>query len=236
MGRSATKAVILAGGRGTRLRPYSMFIPKPLVPIGDRPILEILLGQLKRIGIRDVVLCVNHLAEIIMSYLGDGSRYGVSIQYSLEDRPLNTVGPLKLVESLPDDFLVMNGDVLTDLDFANFFDYHLANGALLTVAAYRREVDIDFGVIQTNGKSNVATGFREKPRDSFLVSMGVYGFKRRVLEMVPAGEPYGFDSLMRDLLRRQERVQIYPYTGYWLDIGRPDDYEKANQDITSLDL
>ena len=228
------KAVILAGGKGTRLRPYTTVIPKPLVPLGDKAILEILIGRLKKSGIDEIMLCVNHLAELIQAFFGDGTKYGIKITYSMEDRPLSTVAPIKLINNLPQHFLVMNGDLLTDLDFNDFFSYHLRVNSLLTVATYKRKTKIDFGVIDIDESQNCAVGFREKPEYDFNVSMGVYVFNRDVLRYVPTDQPFGFDNLMITLLHQKEKINIYQYNGYWLDIGRPEDYEKANEDIERL--
>jgi NDP-sugar pyrophosphorylase family protein len=228
------KAVILAGGKGTRLKPYTSVIPKPLVPVGERAILEILITRLRKLGVDELYICVNHFAEIIMAFFGDGTKFGLKINYSVEDKPLSTVAPIKLIRNLPDNFLVMNGDLLTDLDFRALYDYHLKNNALLTVSTYQRKNKIDFGVIDIDQQTKTATGFREKPEYTFDVSMGVYAMNRKVLDFVPPGESFGFDNLMLTLLEKREPVKIYPYGGYWLDIGRPDDYEKANEDIDLL--
>ncbi|MCP5048221.1 MAG: NTP transferase domain-containing protein [bacterium] len=226
------KAVILAGGKGTRLKPYTYVLPKPLVPVGEKPILAILVEQLKKCGITDLVFCVSHMAELIMAYFGNGEKFGVSIQYSREDEPLGTIGPLKLIQDLPGNFLLMNGDLLTDMDFNHLYNHHLENNALVTVGTYKREVDIDFGVMEVdNGK---ITGFVEKPCYDYCVSMGVYVFNRRVLEFVPDHRPFGFDHLMLTLLEKKEKIEAYPFEGYWLDIGRPEDFEKANRDIGNL--
>jgi NDP-sugar pyrophosphorylase family protein len=225
------KAVILAGGKGTRLKPYTTVIPKPLVPVGDKTILEILIGRLKRFRITDLVLCVNHMAALIMAYFGDGAKWGVKIEYSQEDKFLSTVAPIKLIKDLPNNFLVMNGDLLTDLDFRDLYNCHLKNRALITVATYKRDSQIDFGVIDIDEKKNVAIGFQEKPVHELNVSMGVYGFNKKLLSYVPDNKPFGFDDLVHKLLREKQTVKVYPFNGYWLDIGRPVDYEKANEDI-----
>lgn len=228
------KAVILAGGKGTRLKPYTTVIPKPLVPVGEKAILEILITRLKKEGVDEVFICLNHFAEIIMAFFGDGSRFGLKINYSLEDEPLGTVAPIKLIKGLPENFLVMNGDLLTDLPFHELFDYHMNGKALLTVSTFTRKNKIDFGVIDVDPVSLFATGFREKPEYTFDVSMGVYAMNRDVLEFVPPGTHFGFDNLMLTLLEKKRPAKIFPYGGYWLDIGRPDDYEKANEDIEKL--
>jgi NDP-mannose synthase len=224
------KAIILAGGKGTRLRPFTSLIPKPLVPVGDKTILEILIGGLKRDGVTDLVLCVNHMSGLIQAYFGDGAKWGVNIRYSVEDGFLGTVAPIKLVKDLPDDFLVMNGDLLTDMDFRDLYDYHLQNRSLLTIATYKRTSQTDFGVIDVDKERNIVMGFREKPIQELDVSMGVYAFNKRLLRYVPDGKPFGFDELVLTLLRERCVVNIYPFNGYWLDIGRPADYDRANRD------
>jgi NDP-sugar pyrophosphorylase family protein len=226
-------AVILAGGKGTRLQPYTDNIPKPLVPIGDLPVIEILLKQLKKGGVKKAILAVNHLAGQIQAVLGDGSRLGIEIDYSHEDQPLSTVGPLKLIDDLPQNFIVANGDILSDIDVGKLYEHHLESDAKVTVAAYRRSEKIDYGVLDIAENGRVE-GFREKPDYGFTVSMGIYVFSRSVLEYVPAGEKYGFDDLMLTLLENKEPINTYLYDGYWLDIGRPDDYKQANRDIDRI--
>ena len=230
------KAVILAGGKGTRLKPYSTIIPKPIVPVGDRAILEILIGRLKKFGITDLTICVNHLAELIMAYFGKGEKLGVNIKYSIEDKPLGTVAPIKLIKRLPENFIVMNGDLLTDLNFKEFYDNHLENKALMTIATYKRVSKIDFGVIDIDESNNFVKSFKEKPEYKLDVSMGVYIMNRKVLENIPLNKKFGFDDLVIRMLKKGQRIKVYPYTGYWLDIGRPDDYEKANKDIEKINL
>ena len=226
------RAVILAGGRGTRLRPYTVTLPKPLVPIGDMPILEIILRQLCRHRFEHVTLAVNHQAELIQAFFGDGSKWNLRIDYSLETTPLSTIGPLKLIPDLPPHFLVMNGDVLTDLDFAAFYDEHVAHDRIYSIAAHRRDQLIDYGVLHVN-ETNHLLGFQEKPRLPFLVSMGVYTASRRILDLVPEGQAYGFDALVLDLLARGTPPAVVPHSGYWMDIGRPDDYQIASDEFAA---
>jgi NDP-sugar pyrophosphorylase family protein len=228
------EAVILAGGKGTRLRPYTTTLPKPLMPVGDRPILEIMITQLQAAGFEKITIAVNHMADLIMAFFGKGEKFGVRIEYSIEDQPLGTVGPLRLIKDLPEHFLVMNGDILTDLDYGNLHRTHARDNALLTIATYSRDVQIDFGVLEIDSAGNRLTGFREKPTYHFDVSTGIYAFSRAVVERIPADGPYGIDSLVLDLLRDGLKVKAYPFQGYWLDIGRPDDYDRANLDASEL--
>lgn len=228
------EAVILAGGRGTRLRPYTTTLPKPLMPVGEQPILQIVLRQLEAAGVTRVTLAVNHMADIIMAFFGNGERFGLEIRYSLEDRPLGTVGPLKLIEDLPDHFLVMNGDILTDLDPAELYRSHLASNAELTIATYKRDSTIDFGVMEIDAATSRVTEFYEKPVYHFDVSMGIYVFSKSVVDRVPDATQYGLDNLVLDMLRDERPINTFPFNGYWLDIGRPDDYDQANREIASL--
>jgi len=228
------RAVILAGGKGTRLRPYTTLIPKPLVPLGGRySILELVLMQLAKAGFDHVTLAVNHLSQLIMAYFGDGARWNIRLDYSLEDRPLSTIGPLTLIDDLPDDFLVMNGDVLCDLDYRAFFEAHVARGSAVSVAVYRRDVHIDFGVLRYSAEGDLEH-FEEKPSLAFDVSMGVFCLNRGVVAALERGRTYGFDTLMLDSLKHGRRVKVVPFGGYWLDIGRPDDYEYADAHFDEL--
>jgi NDP-sugar pyrophosphorylase family protein len=227
-------AVILAGGKGVRLRPYTTALPKPLVPIGDRQvILEVILSQLAAQGFTEITLAINHLGPLIRAFAGDGRRWGLHIDYAEEDQPLSTVGPLfALRDRLPEDFLVMNGDVLTNLPFGQLLRSHVLAEAPLTVATAPRETRIDFGVLQIEHQKIV--GFTEKPAMSYRVSMGVYAMARKTLAPYPPGLALGFDELVGDLLGRGVHPASYEFTGYWLDIGRPDDYDEANRNFDQL--
>ncbi len=227
------RAIILAGGRGTRLHPFTITLPKPLVPIGDQPILEIVIQQLMAHGFSHITLAVNHQAEIIRAYFGDGGRWNVKIDYSLENKPLSTMAPLRLIQDLPDDFLVMNGDVLTDLHFDRFLDTHIRDRQLFTISAAAREQTIDYGVLQI-GPDGYLAGFQEKPKTPYSVSMGVYCVNKTALDWIPDGEAFGFDQLMLKLIAERQRVRIVAHDGYWLDIGRPDDYRQALDDWPTL--
>jgi mannose-1-phosphate guanylyltransferase len=228
-------AVILAGGKGVRLRPYTTLLPKPLVPIGDRySILEIIMRQLAGCGFRTATLAIGHLGHLIRAYVGDGSQWGLDrVDYASEDSPLGTIGPLlRLRDELPDDFLVMNGDILTDLDYGDLYRRHLSSGTDLTVATYPRQVKIDFGVLSSSGGR--ITEFAEKPTMDYRVSMGVYGMRATVLDRYTPGLPLGFDELVLDLLAADAGPAEYQFDGSWLDIGRPDDYDRANAEFELL--
>jgi NDP-sugar pyrophosphorylase family protein len=222
------RAVILAGGKGQRLRPYTTVLPKPLMPIGDMPILEVVLRQLKRAGVTHVTMAVGHLAELLQAFFGDGRRLGLTIDYSLEERPLGTVGPLTLIPGLSQErtFIMMNGDILTTLDYAALVRHHDESGAIATIATYQRQVRIDFGVIETD-RDGWLTGYVEKPSIDYRVSMGVYCFDSRVLATLKRNERLDFPDLIKRLIADGEKVASYPFDGYWLDIGRPDDYSVA---------
>lgn len=227
------RAVILAGGRGTRLRPYTVVLPKPMMPIGEYSILEVIIRQLSAAGVRHITLAVNHQADLLKSYFGDGSRWGLKIDHSLEEVPLGTMGPLRLIEDLPEDFLVMNGDVLSDLDFRQLFNDHLVSKSLFTISSSLREQNVDYGVLHVSGERKLS-GFQEKPKLSYEVSMGVYVVNRQVLTSIPAGVPYGFDNLMLDLLAAGKSVNVRRHDGYWRDIGRPDDYMQAIDEFADM--
>jgi NDP-mannose synthase len=227
-------AVILAGGKGVRLRPYTTCLPKPLVPIGDEhSILDIVLSQLAYRGFGSATLAIGHLGQLIRAYIGDGRQWGIDVDYEPEDTPLGTMGPLiGMLDRLPDHFLVMNGDVLTDLDYGELLRTHTESGAPLTVATYERSVKIDFGVLETAAGQII--GFREKPTLGYSVSMGVYALSRETLVGYPEGQPLGFDDLVLDLLAADDPPATFAFDGYWLDIGRPDDYDRANHEFERI--
>ncbi len=231
---TSLRAIILAGGQGTCLKPYTVTLPKPLVPVGgEMPILEVIIRQLVRCGFERLTLAVNHKANLVKAVFGDGSDWGARIDYSLEKEPLGTIGPLTLIEDLPEDFLVMNGDLLCDLDYAAFLRGHTAAGNGISVSTFQRSVHSDFGVVEI-GPGNLIAGFREKPVFDFDVSMGIYALSRSVVERLPKGRPYGFDELMLASIREGRLPRAVPFSGYWLDIGRPADYDRANQEFPAL--
>jgi len=227
------KAVVLAGGVGARQAPYTTLLPKPLMPVGDMPVLEVLLRQLKGAGVGEVILAVGHLASLFEAYFRDGKSLGMQISYSKEQHPLGTAGPLSLIEGLQEPFFVLNGDVLTTLDFTSLVRVHQAQAALATIATHERKVPIDFGVIQFNGGRKIC-GYVEKPSYTCMVSMGVYVFEPGVLAYIPHGEYLDFPNLVLRLIDAGEKVVGFPYDGYWQDLGRPDDYQEAARDFACM--
>jgi NDP-mannose synthase len=224
------QAIILAGGKGRRLLPYTTVLPKPLMPIGDYAILEVILRQLKHAGFKKVTISTGYLHELIFAYINSNKTLGLKITYAHEDTPLGTIGPLRLIKKLDDNFLVMNGDILTDLDYSALIEAHKKQKAIATVATYQRDTYIDFGVLEKN-KDNRIIAFREKPTYHFDVSMGVYVFSKKILDYVPENMPFGFDQLMYALTENKAPVLSYPHDGYWLDIGRPDDYARSIEEF-----
>lgn len=220
------RAVILAGGKGRRLLPYTAVFPKPLVPVGDRPVLAIVIEQLRQAGFTRLTLAVGHLAGLIQAYFGDGSRFGIHIDYSIESTPMGTAGPLGLLDDLDDDFLVMNGDLLTDLDVGALVAAHRSAGAIGTIAVYRKTVDLTLGVLSLDADSRVID-YVEKPSIDYMVSTGIYCFKPAVLEYLVPGVPCDLPDLIRRMITSGQRVHGYRFEGNWLDIGRPEDYEAA---------
>ena len=227
------KAIILAGGKGTRLAPYTKILPKPLMPIGDMPILEVILRQLKCCGIDEIVLTVGYLSQILCAFFQNGERLGLKISYSFEDQPLGTAGPLSLIPDLDETFLVANGDVLTTLDFGDLIKAHKQSGAIATIATHAREVKVDLGVIQFDGSNQVAD-YIEKPCYDLFVSMGIYIFEPRVLDYIPHNQYLDFPDLVLRLIESGEIVRGHIYDGYWQDLGRADDYEQAISDFEEL--
>ncbi len=224
------KVVILAGGKGRRLYPYTVVLPKPLMPVGDLPILEVILRQLRCCRLTDITLAVGHLGNLIQTFFGDGSKWGMNIKYSFEDQPLGTVGPLTGIKDLKQTFMVMNGDLLTTLNYSHLVEFHKKQRAIATVASQKRSVDVDFGVIQKDQDDRMIK-YIEKPKLSYLVSMGIYIFEPEILDYVPKGEKLDFPELMQILLQGDRKVAIYKSSDFWLDIGRPDDYQKAVEEF-----
>jgi NDP-sugar pyrophosphorylase family protein len=227
------RAVILAGGKGVRLAPLTDVIPKPLVPLGGMPIMEVVIRQLKAHGFRRITLAVGYLSELIKAYFQDGSKWGVKLDYSYEPEPLGTAGPLALIKNLNETFLVMNADVLTNLDYQELLAYHQRHGGMATISAYERQVKIDLGVIIPDGDCRIKD-YIEKPTSTHLVSMGIYIFEPEVMDFIQPGEYLDFPDLVKLLLQAGHAVNYKTFSGYWLDIGRHEDYATAAAEFENI--
>jgi NDP-mannose synthase len=222
------RAVILAGGKGMRLRPYTTIFPKPLMPIAEKPILEIVVQQLKHAGVKHITFAVGYLAELIQAFFGNGEKWGVYIDYSREEQVLGTAAPLKLIPDLNDDFLVMNGDILCNLNYQEMFQFHRSHGEIVTIGTYNKQVKIDLGVLEI--ENTTVKKYIEKPVLNYPVSMGIYCFQPAILDWIPEGQAMDLPDLIQKLILAEKKPQTYLFEGLWLDIGRASDYEEA-QDI-----
>lgn len=224
------RAILLAGGKGTRLQPFTATFPKPLVPLDDTPVVELLVQQLAWFGVDRLTVVTGHLAELIQAFLGKGERFGVKIDYFRETTPLDTAGCLGVIDRPKESFLVMNGDLLTTLDFSRLAEFHRREKGAATIATYRRQTKIDLGVLEFDPQGTL-TDYIEKPTYDFLVSMGVYCFEPRVCDFVTPGERLPMPELILRLRDAGEKVVGFREECYWLDIGRPDDYGRASEDF-----
>jgi NDP-sugar pyrophosphorylase family protein len=221
-------AVIQAGGKGTRLRPYTLALPKPLMPVGDLPVIEVLLKWLRRWGIKESWITLGYLGGLIRALCSDGDQWDMKIKYSQEPEPLGTIGPLRLIKShLNDTFLTINGDLISDLNLREFVKFHRKHNGLITVAVAEKNVKVDLGVLET--KNGQLIGFQEKPSMKLKVSMGIYCMEPEILDLIPDGVPFGFDDLMYAMLDHKMPVYLYYHHGLWLDIGREEDFRHAQE-------
>lgn len=227
------QAVILAGGKGRRLEPYTTCVPKPLMPIGGRPILEIVVEQLNYYGFRHIKMAVGHLSGLIEAYFGYGKKFGVQIDYSFENKPLGTVGPLSIIRDLNKNFIVLNGDLVTDLNFSNFFKFHIKEGNIATVGIYKKSIKIDLGVINLSNHKNI-TDYIEKPTLQYYVSMGIYAFNKKITEFIPKNKKYDFPDLINLLIKNKQKVSAYFFNGYWRDIGTHEEYRNVNEEFDAI--
>lgn len=225
------QAIILAGGKGARLRPYTNIIPKPLLPIDNMPILEIILRQLKKHKFTKIVITIGHLGEIIKAYFGDGKKLGLKIRYSLEEKPLGTVGALSLVNNLDDNFLVMNGDILSNINFSDLYDFHKKNKKKVTIVACKKSIKLSLGVLECKGGKLI--DYIEKPEYKFNVSTGVYILNKNIIPLIPFNKYYDFPRLIKDIIP-EEDINVYQFNGYWFDIGTPEDYNQAQDSFIEL--
>lgn len=222
----------MAGGRGTRLAPYTTVLPKPLMPLSDRPVIDVVLRQLVRAGVDGVVISVGHLGSLIEAWVRSEADYGVPVSFLYEDRPLGTAGALRNIAAPEETFLALNGDILTTLSFAELASFHTSSGAIATMAVKERTVDVEYGIVHTDAHGSVVR-LEEKPRLPYTVSMGVYAFEPAIIEHVEAGERIDFPDLLARAIAAGGRVAAYRFAGYWRDIGNRDDYEAAIADFAS---
>lgn len=224
------QAIILAGGKGTRLSPYTTVLPKPLVPVGEYPILEIIIRQLKACSIKDVIISTGHLAELIEAYFADGRRWGIKIRYIREEEPLGTAGAIKNINGLENDFIVMNGDILTNMNYKELYKFHIDHKGISTIAVTKREVTIDFGVIELSDESKLVN-YIEKPKHFHYVSMGINVLNKRCKKYISAGESIGMPEFILRMKSNNEDIYCYKCDSYWLDIGRINDFQKAQEEF-----
>ncbi|MBI3126055.1 MAG: NTP transferase domain-containing protein [Candidatus Tectomicrobia bacterium] len=227
------RAVVLAGGKGTRLRPFTFAFPKPLLPIGETPIIDIVMRQLQASGVQRVTLAVGHLAELLMAYFANRHYQGMTIDYSREERPLGTAGPLALVDGLNEPFFVLNGDLLTSLDFADLARRHVESKAQATIASYGKSYQVDLGILELNERGELSA-YREKPTHYYKVSMGIYVFEPEIVKLLRGGEPCDLPDLVARILESQRRLFVYPFDGYWVDIGTPGEYARAVEEFEGI--
>ncbi|KPL00336.1 MAG: nucleoside-diphosphate-sugar pyrophosphorylase [candidate division Zixibacteria bacterium SM23_73_2] len=227
------KVIILAGGKGKRLEPYTTVLPKPLLPVGDFPILEVVIKQLKAFGFSDIILAVGHLGNLIQSYFGNGREFGVKISYHFEQKPLGTVGALASIKNLKRTFLVLNGDILTTFDFSEFLARHKKNKNIATIAVTKREMKVDFGVCECDDFDTLKR-YTEKPTLRYLVSMGIYLFEPEILKFIHKGKKLDFPQLMNILLKRGEKISVFRSADFWLDLGRPEDYIRGMEQFERI--
>ena len=228
------KVVILSGGKGTRLAPYTTSFPKSLVPVGDKPILELVIRQLVSHGFKEIILAVGHLSELMRAYFNKKNKFGAKIKFSYEKKPLGTVGPLYLIRNeLKDTFILMNCDDLTDINHKKLVEFHKENKSVATIALTRKVVDVNLGVVELD-KEGFISGWQEKPKINYLVSMGIYVFEPEVLNYIKPNKKLDLPDLIKKLMKMGKKVKGYIHDGYWLDIGRPEDYVKACEDIKNL--
>jgi NDP-sugar pyrophosphorylase family protein len=216
------QAVILAGGKGKRLRPYTTILPKPMMPIGEKPILGITIEKLAASGIRDIIITVGYLSQIIRAYFGAGETFGVSIRYFVETEPLGTAGCLSLIDGLDDEFIVTNGDLLTDLDYHDLIAHHKKSGMKATICSYKKEVQLSLGVLDL--RDNTVRDYIEKPTYEYDISTGIYMLHRSVIDHIPKNQHFDFPSLIKRLISLHEPINVYRLKGEWYDIGREEDY------------
>lgn len=229
-------AVLMAGGEGKRLRPLTLNTPKPLLKVGDKPIIEYNIDRLAKVGIQNIHISINYLGEQLIDYFGDGKSKNINIEYVKEDKPLGTIGSILLVKEFKhDDIIIMNSDLLTNIDFMDFFETFHSSDADMAVAATSYSVDIPYAILETDEKQRVKS-LKEKPKYTYYSNAGIYIIKKKLLKMIPEGSFYDITDLMEKILQMDLNIITFPINGYWLDIGKHDDYKKAQEDIKHIKL
>ena len=227
------KVILMVGGLGTRLRPLTNDVPKPMLDVGNKPILHTIVENFAKYGYTDIIMCVNYKSEIIKEYFGNGDKFGVKIEYVLESKRMGTAGALSLLQKRPkDDFFVMNGDLLTNVNFEYLHEYHKDSNALASICIRKYEMQVPYGVV--NVRANKVTSIEEKPTQSFFVSAGIYMFSPIVLDFIPKGVFYDMPTLFSELLKHDFPIHPFPIREYWLDIGRMDEYRRANDEYEGV--
>lgn len=227
-------AVIMAGGKGTRLRPLTDNTPKPLLKVGDKPIIEYNIDRLAKVGVDNIHISINYLGEQLEEYFGDGTKKNLNIKYLREGKPLGTIGSILLVDEFEhEDIFVMNSDLLTNIDFADFYKTYKESGADMAVAATSYQVNIPYAVLETDEQNSVKS-LKEKPRYTYFSNAGIYIMKKSLLGMIPKGEFYDITDLMENVLAMDNKLITYPINGYWLDIGKHEDFKKAQEDVKHI--
>ncbi|MBE8722048.1 nucleotidyltransferase family protein [Sphingobacterium pedocola] len=229
-------AVLMAGGEGKRLRPLTETTPKPLLKVGGKPIIEYNMDRLQQVGVKNVNLSINYLGEQLVDYFGDGQSRNLNIQYVRESKPLGTIGSILLVENFEhDDIIVMNSDLLTNIDFADFYRTFKETNADMAVAATSYHVDVPYAVLEIN-EQNTVKSLKEKPRYTYYSNAGIYFIKKDLLKMIPEDQFFDITDLMDRILEMNLKLITYPINGYWLDIGKHEDFKKAQEDIKHIKL
>jgi NDP-sugar pyrophosphorylase family protein len=231
------EAIIMAGGRGERLSPLTDVLPKSLLPVGGKPIVEFAVNRLRKAGVRNFTFCVNYLAHMIESHFGDGQRWNAEFSYLLEKEPLGTIGGAALKEKFHfEDLLVINGDLLTNIHFERFYAFFLEEDADLAVATIPYRVNLPYGIMEMEGQSTTVMGVREKPTFTYRINTGIYFIRRSVFDLIPKDRRYDAIDLIEDALAKGLKVSSYPLHDYWMDIGQMEDYQRAQEDVLHLDI
>lgn len=232
-GNKINKVVLMVGGLGTRLRPLTENTPKPMLEVGNKPILQTIVEKFSQYGYTNIIMCVNYKSDVIQNYFGDGSKFGVSIEYVSEEQRMGTAGALSLLKEKPEEpFFVMNGDLLTNVNFEHLHDYHLANNSIATMCVREYDFQVPYGVVKIDDSKIIS--IEEKPIHKFYISAGIYILSPEILKYIPSCEFYDMPTLFDKLINKNQNVRSFPLREYWLDIGRIEEYKKANEEYAEV--